>query len=112
LGLDLAAERSRDKLVLQTYTMPEGDPPEHWDDVPFDRRDILRRPSWPAMAFIEHRLAGDPTNWWVPDTNAAEAMVRSAGFEVTERPGHEFWICTRTRPFDYQSELDAATGRR
>jgi tRNA (mo5U34)-methyltransferase len=45
------------------------------------------------MAFIEHALADDPTNWWAPDQACIEAMVRAAGFRVTGRPGHEIYIC-------------------
>jgi formate/nitrite transporter FocA (FNT family) len=45
------------------------------------------------MAFIEHRLAGDPTNWWAPNHAGVLAMLRSAGLEVTDTPGHEIYIC-------------------
>jgi tRNA (mo5U34)-methyltransferase len=68
------------------------------------------------MAFIEHELAGDPTNWWAPTHACVEAMVRSAGLEVVERPGHEIYVCGRRRDRWWhaervRAELRAATGR-
>ncbi len=45
------------------------------------------------MAFIEHRLANDPTNWWAPNHAGVEAMLRSSGFQVVGRPGHEIYLC-------------------
>jgi tRNA (mo5U34)-methyltransferase len=45
------------------------------------------------MAFIEHALAEDPTNWWAPNHACVEAMVRSAGFRICARPGHEIYVC-------------------
>lgn len=46
-----------------------------------DERETLLDPGWPKVAFIEHRLAGDPTNWWAPNHSAVQAMLRSAGLE-------------------------------
>jgi tRNA (mo5U34)-methyltransferase len=68
------------------------------------------------MAFVEHRLADDPTNWWAPDHACVEAMLRSSGLEVVERPAHEFYVCRpkrlpRKAAEALQAELDAATGR-
>ena len=94
LGLDLVARCTADVLVLQTMTMPGGDPHGATvDDMTLDERDRLRDPDWPAMAFVEHRLEGDETNWWAPSAGAVEAMVRAAGLCVAARPGHELWIC-------------------
>jgi tRNA (mo5U34)-methyltransferase len=113
LGLDLVAERCRTTLVLQTLTMPggstEGAAPA---DLGIEERDRLRDDSWPGMAFIEHQLAGDPTNWWVPASGTVEAMVRTTGLTITGRPGHEMWICTRTTDSPHSEELERATGRR
>jgi tRNA (mo5U34)-methyltransferase len=50
-------------------------------------------PGWPKMAFIERRVANDPTNWWAPDPNCVEAMLRSSGFRVLDRPAHEVYLC-------------------
>jgi tRNA (mo5U34)-methyltransferase len=109
-GLDLVAERVRGTLVLQTLTMPLGDalgntPP----DVPIDGRDALRDVDWPAMAFVEHHLAGDHTNWWVPSEGAVAAMVRTTGLRVVARPGHEIWLCERERASHHLDELHQAS---
>jgi tRNA (mo5U34)-methyltransferase len=112
LALDIVAERVGKTLVLQTLTMPGGEPAVLPTDLQLEARDQLRGPTWPVMAFVEHELAGDPTNWWVPDANAVEAMVRSTGLRVVARPGHEMWLCERARPSSHRAELDVATGRR
>jgi tRNA (mo5U34)-methyltransferase len=38
-------------------------------------------------------MAGDINNWWAPNYVAIEAMMRSCGLKVTNRPGHELYIC-------------------
>ena len=81
-------------LVLQTLTMPDAGALETPHDLSIHDRDRLLEPGWPKMAFLEHSLAGDPTNWWAPSEACLEAMVRSAGFAVTGRPGHEILLCT------------------
>jgi tRNA (mo5U34)-methyltransferase len=48
---------------------------------------------WPKMAFIENRFSGDATNWWVPNHAAIEAMLRSCGLRVTQRPADEIYLC-------------------
>jgi tRNA (mo5U34)-methyltransferase len=113
LALDLVAERVADggRLVLQTLTMPAPAALEPPHDLGLDERDRLADPAWPAMAFVEHHLAGDPTNWWVPSTGAVEAMVRTTGLSVAARPGHEMWICERERETYHREELDHAVGR-
>jgi hypothetical protein len=37
------------------------------------------------MHFIEHRYAGDPTNWWAPN-RPAWSHAAHAGFEIVEHP--------------------------
>jgi len=93
LALDLVAERLRRLLVLQTLTSSDDGALAPVPDLPLEQRARLRDPGWPSMAFVEHSLAGDPTNWWVPTAGCVEAMVRSAGLEVVSRPGHELWVC-------------------
>jgi len=111
LGLDLAAERARETLVVQTLThaRPEDAGVPH--DVSYEDRRALDDPSWPSVAFVEHRFAEDPTNWWVPGLGAVEAMIRTTGFRVAARPGHEMWVCRRARDNEHRSEVDRATGR-
>jgi tRNA (mo5U34)-methyltransferase len=111
LALDVVAERVRGQLIFQTLTLPGDehvDPPE---DLSLDDRHRLLDPGWPAMAFVEHKMAGDPTNWWLANASAVEAMLRSTGLRVTARPGHEIWVCERDRPNPHREELDVASGR-
>jgi tRNA (mo5U34)-methyltransferase len=111
LALDIVAEKVGGTLVFQTLTMPGDEVTGPPADLPLDARDVLRAPGWPKMAFLEHRLAGDPTNWWAPDHACIEAMLRSAGFAVQSRPAHEIYLCTREPAWDpmvaglVQSEL-------
>ena len=117
LALDLVAEKVRRLLVFQTLTMPGDEVLSDIEDRGIDGRADMLAPGWPTMAFIEQRLAGDPTNWWAPNHAAVEAMLRSSGLRVTARPGHEIYVCTPdpeaaagTRDFT-QAQLRAVTGR-
>jgi tRNA (mo5U34)-methyltransferase len=111
LALDLVASRVRGQLVLQTLTLPGDEQVTPPADLPLEDRDRLLEAGWPTMAFVEHRMADDPTNWWLANAAAVEAMLRSTGLEVVDRPGHEMWVCRRDRDFEHQVELDRATGR-
>ncbi len=112
LALDLLAEKAQRLLVLQTLTMPGDEEVLAPADLPFDARERLLEPGWPKMAFLERRFADDPTNWWAPTDACVEAMLRSAGLEVVERPGYQLWVCRpRGLPRRVRAELDAAIGR-
>jgi tRNA (mo5U34)-methyltransferase len=118
LGLDIVSRHTRRMMVFQTMTMPGMDVYGDTRDHPIDDRDVLLDPGWPRMAFIEHRFAGDPTNWWVPNHSAVEAMLRSSGMEVHAHLGHEIYLCAPAAPgtpdrppFDFTPELRSATGR-
>jgi tRNA (mo5U34)-methyltransferase len=97
LALDIVAQCARRLLVLQTLTMPGDEAVTPPPDLRLDERARLAEPGWPKLAFIERALAGDPTNHWAPNHACVEAMLRSAGLEVVERPGHEIYVC---RPRD------------
>jgi tRNA (mo5U34)-methyltransferase len=111
LALDLVAERVAGRLVLQTLTLPGDEQVEPPPDLSLDNRDQLLAPGWPTMAFIEHAMAEDPTNWWLANAAAVEAMLRSAGLRIVDRPGHEMWVCERDQAFVHSAELHRATGR-
>ena len=118
LGLDIVARLTRQVMVFQTMTIPGMEVyADTLDHHLIDEREVLRHPGWPRMAFIEHRFAGDPTNWWVPNHAAVEAMLRSTGMEVGAHLGHELYLCrpvqpaSTTAPYDFTAELLAATGR-
>lgn len=113
LGLDIVAEKTRRLLVFQSLTMPGEEVANPPRDQPFYEREALRAPGWPRMAFVEHALAGDATNWWVPNHAGIEAMLRSSGMRVIARPGHEIYLCERGADADpsVRAELRAATGQ-
>jgi tRNA (mo5U34)-methyltransferase len=112
LALDLIAEKTRRLLVVQTLTTPDDAVAPAPDNVPFGSRGALDDPGWPRLAFVEHRLADDPTNWWVPNAACVEAMLRSCGLEIVDQPGYQLWVCRPTGLAPHvRSELDAAAGR-
>lgn len=95
LALDLLAELAPETLLFQTLTFgDEQVSRQAREDFDFDARGRLGSPGWPQMAFIEGRFANDPTNWWVPNHAAVEAMLRNCGFRVDARPGHEIYLCS------------------
>jgi len=94
LALDLLRERVvGDLLVFQTLLRGADRAGEIEKNYSFDETDVFERPDFPRMFFIEEKYAGDETNWWIPNRACAEAMLRSAGFEIIERPEGEVFIC-------------------
>jgi tRNA (mo5U34)-methyltransferase len=102
LALDLLREHAVGDLLL-FQSMQRGSGEAHpveadyhfFDDGPF------ARPDWPLLHFVEHRYAGDPTNWFIPNRAAVEAMLRSAGFAIEARPEAEVYLCRAApRPDD------------
>lgn len=94
LALDLIREHAaRDLFVFQSMLRGSTDVAalakdhDFWDTAPFEQPDA------PRLHFIEHCYAGDPTNWWIPNRACAEAMLRSAGFEILEHPEDEVYVC-------------------
>jgi len=115
LALDIVAEKVNRTMIFQSLTMPGMDVYSDTEDHDIDDRDALNAPGWPRMSFIEHRFAGDPTNWWIPNHACIEAVLRSAGFNVTARPGHEIYVCkparTKSSGWDHR-ELFSIVGKR
>ena len=114
LALDVVRRKARGCMVLQTLTMLESGAVDTPPDLGIDERARLQAPGWPRMAFIEHRLAGDPTNWWAPNDACVLAMARSAGFAVERPLAHETWLCRADGEADpfAQREVDAILGHR
>jgi tRNA (mo5U34)-methyltransferase len=107
LALDLLARRTRRLMVFQTLTMPGAAVYEDTADHPITNREPLLDPGWPKMAFIERRFSGDATNWWVANHAGVEAMLRSSGLRVVQRPAHEIYFCEP----DAQTDATAAERR-
>lgn len=117
LALDIVAEKVTRLLLFQTMTMPGERVFRTAEDYAIDEREVMRKPGWPTMGFIEKSLAGDATNWWAPNHACVEALLRSTGMRMVRRVGHEVYLCApastrlvRARHWDEQ-ELLAATGR-
>jgi tRNA (mo5U34)-methyltransferase len=94
LALDLIHEHvAKDLFVFQSMQRGSEQVDRLKKDYHFWEREHFDNPGYPRMHFIEHRYAGDPTNWWTPNRACSEAMLRSAGFEVLDHPESEVFIC-------------------
>lgn len=97
LALDLIYEHvAGGMLVFQSMLRGSADSEELEEDYDFNETEIFRTPGFPVMHFIEKKYADDPTNWWLPNRACAEAMLRSAGFEITAHPEEEVFICRKS----------------
>jgi tRNA (mo5U34)-methyltransferase len=96
LALDLIYEHvAEDLLVFQSMQRGAGHVDSVAEDYDFWESGHFDRPGYPRMHFIEHRYAGDQTNWWVPNRACVEAMLRSAGFAILSHPEEEVYVCRR-----------------
>jgi len=92
-ALDKVIKKVGGNLVFQTMVRG-SDRIRRWEkDYPFWNEEIFRDPDFPAMYFIEQSYSNDPTNWWIPNAAAVEAMLRSSGLRILDRPELETWIC-------------------
>ncbi len=92
-ALDKVITKVRNRLVFQTMVRGSLVSPRLSDDYQFWDTDIFQDHDFPCMYFIEKKYAGDPTNWWIPNHGAMEAMLRSSGLEIASHPEAETWIC-------------------
>jgi tRNA (mo5U34)-methyltransferase len=97
LALEKVRARVGRRLVFQTMVRGSLRMPECQGDYPFDERAAFEQPGFPAMYFIEHRYAGDATNWWIPNDAAAAAMLRSVGLQLEEHPCPGVYVCSPDR---------------
>ncbi|RNI29729.1 TIGR04290 family methyltransferase [Rufibacter immobilis] len=117
LSLDILSQKVTRLLVFQTLTMPGEEVTQLPEDIHFHGREIMLENGYPKMAFIENKLAGDVTNWWAPNHACIEAMLRSCGLKVTQKPGHEVYLCEpdpsnlSNHHLWNKSELLSATGQ-
>lgn len=111
----LALDRLHDhvvgeRLVVQSMLRGSAAPLDVADDYPFTDRGVFEDPAWPRLYFVEHRYAGDPTNWWIPNRAGLEAMLRSAGFHIDAHPEDEVFVCRRTPWRGVDDAEEAARG--
>jgi tRNA (mo5U34)-methyltransferase len=101
LALDLIREHVvGEMLVFQSMQRGSADVVETAPNYQFAREDLFDEPGFPKLHFIEHRYANDPTNWWIPNRACAEAMLRSAGFEIVGHPEREVYLCRPAEPIE------------
>ena len=112
LALDLIHEHvARDLFVFQSMQRGSADAEPLQDDYHFWEYDLFDRPGFPKLHFIEKRYAGDPTNWWVPNRACAEAMLRSAGFQIIGHPEQEVYVCRRVEAPEWAGAAYPARGK-
>ena len=112
LALDLIHEHvARDLFVFQSLQRGSETAEPIKDDYEFWETDVFECPGFPKMYFVEKRYAGDPTNWWIPNRAAVEAMLRSAGFEILAHPETEVFVC-QYRPLPDEPRAIYASIRR
>ncbi len=92
-ALDKVARKIGSRLLFQTMIRGSETACRWEQNYHFWNKEVFRDPDFPCMYFIENCYANDPTNWWIPNRGAAEAMLRSAGLEIQEHPESETWIC-------------------
>ncbi len=98
LALDLIHEHVADDLLLfQSLSRGAGSVRPVAKDYPISEWEVFDRHDFPRLHFIEHSYAADPTNWFVPNTAAMEAMLRSSGFELQAHPEREVYLCRKVR---------------
>lgn len=94
LALDLIREHvAGDLVVVQSLLRGASEAAAVAQDYPFEETDVFDLAGAPRLQFVEHRFAGDPTNWWVPNRACLAAMLRSAGFEIEAQPEAEVFLC-------------------
>lgn len=82
-------------LVFQSMQRGSREIAQVAEDYPFAETRVFEQPGYPRLSFVEHRYAGDPTNWWIPNRACAEAMLRASGFVITSHPEPEVYVCAR-----------------
>jgi tRNA (mo5U34)-methyltransferase len=93
LSLDILTQKLKRLMVFQTLTMPGEEKLVIPEDLDINEREKMQQPGWPVMAFIQHRLAGDITNWWAPNHACILGMLQSCGLKITHQPAHEIYLC-------------------
>lgn len=94
LALDLIREHVADDLMLfQSMQRGADAVPQLDENYPFSDWDVFEEPGYPRLSFVAERYADDPTNWFIPNRAAVEAMLASSGFEILAHPEREVYMC-------------------
>jgi len=110
-ALDNIVKKVRKQLIFQTMIRGSETARTYEENYHFWNKEIFQDPEFPQMYFIENRYADDPTNWWIPNASACEAMLRSSGLAIEVHPEVETWVCSpgqaqRDGRFILDMELD------
>jgi tRNA (mo5U34)-methyltransferase len=81
------------RLLFQTMERGSWEVGAFADDYPITERDVFFDDRFPRLYFIEGAYAGDRTNWWIPNPACTQAMLRSVGLRIVDRPCHEVYVC-------------------
>ncbi|ANK86391.1 MULTISPECIES: TIGR04290 family methyltransferase [unclassified Rhizobium] len=93
LALDLLHEHVvGGQMLFQCMQRGEEEVAALSENYDFFNTTIFEQRGFPKMYFVEERYAGDPTNWFIPNKAAVEAMLRSAGFVIRANPEREVYL--------------------
>ncbi|WP_117192057.1 TIGR04290 family methyltransferase [Rhizobium terrae] len=96
LALDLLYEQVvGDRMLFQCLQRGDERIPDLQEDYDFSEWSVFDRPDYPKLFFVKERYAGDPTNWFIPNKPAVEAMLSSSGFVIEANPEREVYLCRR-----------------
>ncbi|HUN87536.1 MAG TPA: TIGR04290 family methyltransferase [Terriglobales bacterium] len=93
-ALDSIVKKVGKQLIFQTMVRGSETARAYAENYHFWNKEIFHDPEFPQMYFIENRYANDPTNWWIPNASACEAMLRSSGLHIEAHPEPETWVCS------------------
>lgn len=94
LALDLIREHvAGDMMLFQSMQRGSKNVLQLDEDYGFSETELFFESSYPKLHFVEHRYAGDWTNWWVPNRACSEAMLRASGFAIEQRIEEEVYLC-------------------
>lgn len=85
------------QMLFQTMIRGSEDVRPWQENYPFWDKGVFEERDFPHVYFVEHSYANDPTNWWIPNRAAAEAILRSSGLEILAHPESETWVCAPRR---------------
>lgn len=97
-ALEKVCAQARRRLLFRTLERGSEAVGPVARDYPIDEQGVFADDRFPRMYFVEHSYAGDPTNWWIPNRAATEAMLRSTGMRVLERPCDGVYVCAPGGP--------------
>jgi tRNA (mo5U34)-methyltransferase len=102
LALDLLREHVvGDALLFQSLQGGAAEVGTPAGDYAFGDRTPFDDPTLPRLHFVERSYAGDPTNWFIPNRAAVEALLRTAGFRPERLGGSDVYLC---RPEDHGTD--------